>query len=95
LSIFSVRMPFNPSIEAWDSTLRDFTHKGPNQAGNKSLLSFRSDIGVPGYTGYIPSQHGIVLPVKGFQHTGRPVDTQFKETLTMASVEPEKVKISE
>ncbi len=65
------------------------------QAGNKSLLSFRSDIGVPGYTGFCPSSAGITLPIKGFQHTGRPVTTEFKQSLTTQTVEPEKVKVSE
>ena len=43
----------------------DHHHKGIGQSGNKSMLSFRNDIGVPGYTGYIPSSKGIILPIKG------------------------------
>ena len=35
------------------------------QAGNKSALSYRCDIGVPGYTGYIPQTAAIPLQVKG------------------------------
>ena len=35
------------------------------QAGNKSVLSYRCDIGVPRYTGYIPQTAAIPLQVKG------------------------------
>ena len=66
-----------------------------SQAGNKSLWGFRSDIGVPGYTGFCPTHVSIKVPHKGFDHTGRPVDTQFKEQQIAATAEPEKVKISE
>jgi hypothetical protein len=41
------------------STVGDPIHHGPNQAGNKSLLSFRADIGVPGYTGFISAPHQV------------------------------------
>lgn len=55
------------------------------QAGNKSLLSFRQDIGVPGYTGFIPSTHVIPLPVKGANlRTGKLADSQRKMDLTMS-----------
>jgi len=50
----------------------DHHHKGTGQAGNKSMLSYKVDTGVPGYTGYIPSSASIPLPVKGSTvHTGR------------------------
>lgn len=35
------------------------------QAGNKSALTYRCDIGVPGYTGFIPQTAAIPLQVKG------------------------------
>ena len=57
------------------STLHDHTHKGTGQAGNKSLLSYRSDNGVPGYTGFISGEHAIEVPTKGStKHTGRVLD---------------------
>jgi len=65
------------------------------QAGNKSLWGFRSDIGVPGYTGFCPSSHSVKIPHKGFEHTGRPVDGSFKASLTTATVDLETVKVSE
>lgn len=41
------------------------------QAGNKSALTYRCDIGVPGYTGYIPQTAAVPLQVKGStKHTG-------------------------
>ena len=43
----------------------------PLQAGNKSALTYRCDIGVPGYTGYIPQSAAVPLQVKGStKHTG-------------------------
>mmetsp|Transcript_17300 Transcript_17300/g.37331 ORF Transcript_17300/g.37331 Transcript_17300/m.37331 type:complete len:459 (-) Transcript_17300:854-2230(-) len=88
-------MPIELANDVYGSTLKDKTHKGPNQAGNKSLLAFRADIGVPGYTGYIPGPASIVLPVKNFQRTGKPVDSAFKDTTTLATVENAKTKRSE
>lgn len=35
------------------------------QAGNKSALAYRSDIGIPGYTGFIPSWASQPLFTKG------------------------------
>ena len=35
------------------------------QAGNKSALAYRSDIGIPGYTGFIPSWASQPLFPKG------------------------------
>ena len=35
------------------------------QAGNKSALTYRCDIGIPGYTGYIPQTAALPLQVKG------------------------------
>lgn len=41
------------------------------QAGNKSSLSYRSDNGIPGYTGYIPGFATVPIGTKGStQHTG-------------------------
>lgn len=70
------------------STLRETTHKGPNQAGNKSLLTYRSDTGVPGYTGFIPANVAIPLEPKNFKHTGKPVDQAFLDSQTAGTVEP-------
>ncbi|KAK9832066.1 hypothetical protein WJX81_003607 [Elliptochloris bilobata] len=47
------------------STFQDRTHKGPGQAGNKSALAWRTDIGIPGYTGFIPSWASQPLFPKG------------------------------
>ncbi|KAK9814842.1 hypothetical protein WJX72_012462 [[Myrmecia] bisecta] len=66
------------------STMHDHTHRGARQAGNKSLLSYRCDIGVPGYTGYIPQSASLPLYPKGStEHTGRVPDeaTRLKATL--------------
>jgi len=42
------------------------------QAGNKGLLTFRSDIGIPGYTGYAPGWCTVPLPITGStEHVGR------------------------
>eukprot|EP00884_Botryococcus_braunii_P000729 jgi/Botrbrau1/10657/Bobra.53_2s0015.1 len=46
------------------STIRDRNHKGPLQAGNKSAASFRTDIGVPGYTGFIPQSKALPVDAK-------------------------------
>ena len=50
---------------------------------------------MPGYTGFIPAQCAIVVPMKGFEHTGKPVDAAFTMAQTVATVESEKVKVSE
>ncbi|KAK3233427.1 hypothetical protein CYMTET_56273 [Cymbomonas tetramitiformis] len=53
----------------------DNHHKGIGQAGNKSMMSYRVDSGIPGYAGYIPTTHSIQLPTKGSTvHTGRHAD---------------------
>ncbi|DBA75087.1 hypothetical protein WJX77_007300 [Trebouxia sp. C0004] len=59
----------------------DRVHKGPGQAGNKSALSYRCDIGVPGYTGYIPQTAAIPLQVKGStKYIGRTIEGLHKDT---------------
>lgn len=35
------------------------------QGGNKSTKSFRSDIGIPGYTGFCPAFAALPPPTKG------------------------------
>eukprot|EP00283_Hemiselmis_rufescens_P025427 CAMPEP_0173463004 /NCGR_PEP_ID=MMETSP1357-20121228/67643_1 /TAXON_ID=77926 /ORGANISM="Hemiselmis rufescens, Strain PCC563" /LENGTH=84 /DNA_ID=CAMNT_0014430791 /DNA_START=121 /DNA_END=372 /DNA_ORIENTATION=- len=40
-------------------------HKGPRNAANKSLLSFRAGYGITGYVGVIPSSEAIPIPTKG------------------------------
>jgi len=59
---------------------KDNHHKGCGQAGNKSLISYRPDVGVPGYTGFIPGYAAINLTTKGTTiHTGRPAsDAEIK-----------------
>ncbi|WIA39280.1 hypothetical protein OEZ86_005400 [Tetradesmus obliquus] len=48
------------------------SHQGPRTAGNKSLLTFRSDVGIPGYTGYTPGWCTVPIPINGStQHTGK------------------------
>jgi len=72
-------------LQPLGSTLGEHTHKGTGQAGNKSLLSYRTDTGVPGYTGFISGQHSIEVPIKGSTvHTGRAVDKEtWKRAATM------------
>lgn len=61
--------------DAQNSTLHDHTHKGTGQAGNKSLLSYRHDIGIPGYTGFISNAHSVAVPIKGnTQYIGKKAD---------------------
>ena len=58
------------------------------QAGNKSLLAYRSDIGVPGYAGYIPGPKSIVIPIKGtHEHTGKPATAADHEKAASRTVE--------
>ncbi|GFR40604.1 hypothetical protein Agub_g1184 [Astrephomene gubernaculifera] len=77
-------------LELLGTTLLDHVHKGPNQAGNKSLLAYNSLVGIPGYTGYISSGATLSLPVKGFDHTGRPASTKAAEQLAIKTVDPRK-----
>ncbi|KAG2436780.1 hypothetical protein HXX76_006304 [Chlamydomonas incerta] len=65
-------------------------HKGPNQAGNKGLLTYNNAVGIPGYTGFMPSTNALALPVKGFEHTGRPAASAEVDKLTVKSVDPRK-----
>lgn len=66
------RIPSTPHSQTnIDSTLHDRTHKGNRQAGNKSLLSFRADVGIPGYTGFIPIVNCVRVPGKNAEHTGK------------------------
>ena len=39
-------------------------HKGPRNAGNKSMISFRAGHGISGYVGYIPSSESVPIPIK-------------------------------
>ena len=72
------------SPNALNSTLHDHTHKGTGQAGNKSLLSYRHDIGIPGYTGFISNAHSVAVPIKGnTQYIGKKADLEtFDKTIT-------------
>lgn len=60
------------------------------QAGNKSLISYNGQVGIPGYTGYIPTNASLGLPVKGFAHTGRPADPSVIDKLAQRTVDPRK-----
>lgn len=60
------------------------------QAGNKSLISYNGQVGIPGYTGYIPTNASLGLPVKGFAHTGRPADPAVIDKLAQQTVDPRK-----
>jgi len=42
----------------------DAFHNGLGTAGNKSFLSYRLGMGVPGYTGFTPMQENIDIPTK-------------------------------
>jgi hypothetical protein len=47
------------------------------QGGNKSMLSYRNDIGVPGYTGFNPSGSCIPMKPKGNTvRTGKKITAQ-------------------
>eukprot|EP00877_Chromochloris_zofingiensis_P009496 jgi/Chrzof1/47/Cz01g01170.t1 len=61
------------------------------QAGNKSSLSYRSDNGIPGYTGYIPGFATVPIGTKGStQHTGRVVDDDVKLQATLKAADNHK-----
>lgn len=45
------------------SNLGDGWHNG-NSAGNKSYVSYRMGVGTAGYTGYIPSEECLMVPIK-------------------------------
>ncbi|GIL74929.1 hypothetical protein Vretimale_2556 [Volvox reticuliferus] len=77
-------------LEMLGTTLLDHVHKGPNQAGNKSMLAYNSLVGIPGYTGYISAGATVQVPVKGFEHTGRPASTKASEQLTLNTLDPRK-----
>ncbi len=72
------------SPDGLNSTLHDHTHKGTGQAGNKSLLSYRHDIGIPGYTGFISNAHSVAVPIKGnTKYIGKKADNvTFDKTIT-------------
>ncbi|GBG60641.1 hypothetical protein CBR_g8661 [Chara braunii] len=42
----------------------DHHHNGIRQAGNKSLLSYGPRLGIPGWTGFVPIEEGILIPIK-------------------------------
>ncbi|KAF5838350.1 hypothetical protein DUNSADRAFT_3021 [Dunaliella salina] len=66
---------------------KEYDHKGPNQAGNKSLLSYRSDIGVPGYTGHIAAPQQVVLPIKCGTRLGRELDDSTHDKATLETLD--------
>ncbi|WZN61722.1 flagellar associated protein [Chloropicon roscoffensis] len=72
------------SPDGLNSTLHDHTHKGTGQAGNKSLLSYRHDIGIPGYTGFISNAHSVAVPIKGnTKYIGKRADNEtFEKTIS-------------
>lgn len=52
-----------------------------------SLLSYRSDVGSPGYTGYIASPQRVVLPQRCGDRLGRHVDAPTQQKATTDVVE--------
>lgn len=42
------------------------------------------------YTGYIPSSGAVVLPIKGAEHTGRPVGDEVLVASIKKTVDPKK-----
>lgn len=59
------------------SLMDDRTHSHCRSAGFKGALSFRADLGVPGYTGYCPSSVNIPLNLKcGTTRTGKLCDSK-------------------
>ncbi len=81
-------------IDLFPSRYEHF-HNGPNQAGNKSLISFNSKTGVPGCTVFIPATASLLLPTRVGEHTGRPVDTKSREEAALSTVEGKVPKASE
>ena len=64
------------------------SHKYDVQAGNKSALTYRCDIGVPGYTGFIPQTAAIPLQVKGStKYIGRQ-NTEPDNALMASELDP-------
>mmetsp|Transcript_21611 Transcript_21611/g.26033 ORF Transcript_21611/g.26033 Transcript_21611/m.26033 type:complete len:81 (-) Transcript_21611:1472-1714(-) len=50
------------------------------------MLSFRGDIGIPGYTGYIPTSLSVQLPTKGSTiHTGKIPTNEHLERITASA----------
>ncbi|MEW5303044.1 MAG: hypothetical protein WDW36_005775 [Sanguina aurantia] len=69
------------------SSFQQHFHNGPNQAGNKSMLTYRPDKGIPGYTGFIPSAVGLPLPTKGSTlHTGKQATVESYDLHTKGAV---------
>ena len=61
-------------------------HKGVNQQGNKSLLSFRTGYGQPGYTGYIPAIDAIPYSVRSFPPCTHAAPTSFHRAPHTATI---------
>lgn len=56
-----------------------------SQAGNKSFLPNRQDVGIIGYTGYNPSWGAVPVPIKVIQpRVGRPASQGHTETALLA-----------
>jgi len=56
--------------------LGDAFHNG-NNAGNKSFLSYRLGMGVPGYTGFTPMEENIDIPAKAGCAARAPTDRGY------------------
>eukprot|EP00798_Chlamydomonas_sp_ICE-L_P005826 gene5826-6111_t len=78
--------------EVHGSCMGDHTHSGPNQAGNKSMLSYRVDKGIPGYTGFNPSSASLLVPFKASAHCGKPVPESVKTLLTAGTISPQRTE---
>jgi hypothetical protein len=55
------KMIFYPSFLEYEGRSKSDVLQG----GNKSTKSFRSDIGIPGYTGFCPAFAALPPPIKG------------------------------
>lgn len=56
------------------ANLGDTWHNG-NSAGNKSLITYRMGVGVPGYTGFNPAEECVSIPVKAGCMTRAPLES--------------------
>ena len=82
--------------------LGDTWHNG-NSAGNKSMLTYRMGVGVPGHTGFTPAEEGLSIPIKagameraplisrcaGQSMTEHPAEEKYSTHRTDFSLSPE------
>jgi len=82
--------------------LGDTWHNG-NSAGNKSMLTYRMGVGVPGHTGFTPAEECLSIPIKagameraplisrcaGQSMTEHPAEEKYSTHRTDFSLSPE------